>query len=196
MPTSARYQPLQVDAEPRRRNPFYCAGCFGVLSSWLSAIAGPVLPTRQQVTGYTSGFLFALGWWIFIDACAFNGYLLGQGTKDVLTLSFEDWVPGIVSTLSLVIVNMIDRETLGADDFQYESSSVAWKARACAFFGITLALGALGGALAILSLKYIIPGRQGDAFYLGQGITVQNFLIFASSMVLWFGRNSSDDPLA
>ncbi|KAI8903042.1 hypothetical protein EDD86DRAFT_250663 [Gorgonomyces haynaldii] len=147
MPTSARYQPLQVDAEPRRRNPFYCAGCFGVLSSWLSAIAGPVLPTRQQ---------FALGWWIFIDACAFNGYLLGQGTKDVLTLSFEDWVPGIVSTLSLVIVNMIDRETLGADDFQCTR-----------------------GALAILSLKYIIPGRQGDAFYLGQGITVQNFLIFA-----------------
>ena len=94
---------------------------------------------------------------------------------------------------------MIDRESLNAEDDHYDGSNVAVKARACAFFGITVALGSLGGALAILSLKYIIPGLSGDEMYLvtifnkGQAITVQNFMIFISSMILWFGRNSHDE---
>lgn len=48
----------------------------------------------------------------------------------------------------------------------YDGGSTATKARAFAFFGITLALGAVGGALAVLSLKFIIPGKSADAMYL------------------------------
>jgi hypothetical protein len=61
---------------------------------------------------------------------------------------------------------MIDRESLNAEDEAYDGSNVAVKARACAFFGITIGLGSIGGALAIFSLKYIIPGIEGDGFYL------------------------------
>jgi hypothetical protein len=81
-------------------------------------------------------------------------------------LAVEDWIPGVLSTVALVIVNLIDRESLSADDSAYDGTNVAMKARAFAFMGITIALGSLGGALAILSLKYIIPGYQGDAMYL------------------------------
>ncbi len=70
----------------------------------------------------------------------------------------------------------------------YDGSNVAMKARGCAFAGITISLGSAGGALAILTLKYIIPGYAGNAMYLGVCITLQNFLIFISSMVFWFGK--------
>jgi hypothetical protein len=106
-----------------------------------------------------------LGWWIFIDGAVFNSV---KATPDAhfQTLAVEDWIPGVLSTVALIIVNLIDRESLSADDSAYDGTNVAMKARAFAFMGITIALGSLGGALAILSLKYIIPGYQGDAMYL------------------------------
>eukprot|EP00842_Homolaphlyctis_polyrhiza_P002862 jgi/Hompol1/3577/HPOL_006632-RA len=160
-----------------------CGGC-GWLSEWIA-------PIHRQLIGYTAGALFALGWWFFIDGIAFNGSKPDMPGK--VTIGFEDWVPGIISTIALIIVNLIDRETLSADDFAYSGQNIACKARACAFLGVTLALGSLGGALAVLSLKFIIPNVSGDALYFGKAVTLQNFLIFFSSMILWFGRNSQED---
>ncbi|KAI8928909.1 hypothetical protein BC831DRAFT_497328 [Entophlyctis helioformis] len=173
------------------RSPFYCATVFADCGAAMSRSAARLDPVRQQLVGYVSGALFSIGWWLFIDGIAFNA---SRADKiSVVQIGFEDWIPGIISTLALIIVNLIDRETLSADDFAYSGQNVACKARACAFLGVTMALGALGGALAVLSLKFIIPGVSGDAFYVGQSITLQNFLIFFSSMVLWFGRNHSDE---
>jgi hypothetical protein len=68
------------------------------------------------------------------------------------TIAFEDCIPGVVSTIALIIVNLIDPETffefnysLSAEDFMYDGSGVAWKARFCAFLGVTMALGSIGG---------------------------------------------------
>ncbi|EGF78680.1 hypothetical protein BATDEDRAFT_26562 [Batrachochytrium dendrobatidis JAM81] len=174
-----------------RRSPFYCGdACFTLKNMCLHSTSMLDL-VRRQAIGYTAGALFAIGWWLFIDGIAFNGSK--AGSIPVVQVGFEDWAPGIISTVALIIVNLIDRETLNADDFEYSGPSVACKARACAFLGVTMALGSLGGALAVLSLKFIIPNVSGDAFYLGQAITIQNFLIFFSSMILWFGRNHQDE---
>lgn len=96
-------QPLIQPNGRQRRNPFYCADlCF----SWWE-YSSSFLPNRPQVTGYLSGFLFALGWWFFIDGLA---YTSSHFTDKMNPIAFEDWVPGIVSTLALVVVNIIDRE--------------------------------------------------------------------------------------
>ena len=63
-------------------------------------------------------------------------------------------------------VNVVDRESLNADDSAYGGSNVAIKARAIAFTGIAMGFGSIGGALAIFILKFLIPGRIGDALYL------------------------------
>ncbi|KAJ3275742.1 hypothetical protein HDV01_007209 [Terramyces sp. JEL0728] len=196
LPSGApRYQQLHIDQQQARtqtaRSPFYCTGCPTLIFPFYDT-AVAYLPSRKQITGYISGFLFALGWWLFIDGAVFNAYKYDPA-QNMATLSFEDWLPGFLSTLALIIVNVIDREMLMADDSAFEGNHVAMKARGCAFSGITMALGSVGGALAILSLKYIIPGLKGDAIYLGYCIAVQNVLIFASSMTLWFGRNSTEE---
>lgn len=183
-------RPMHYSTHPR--SPFACGACFDSIEAVIESLAVMVTPNRKAVTGYTAGFLFALGWWIFIDGAVYNAVKGSVPGGRFNQLAFEDWLPGILSTLALFIVNMIDRESLGADDSLYDGSNVAMKARGCAFAGITIALGSVGGALAILTLKYIIPGFNGDALYLGICITLQNFLIFIGSMVFWFGRNSEE----
>ncbi|KAJ3413903.1 hypothetical protein HDV05_007345 [Chytridiales sp. JEL 0842] len=173
---NATYRPNNT-TQPRSssgRNPFYCS-CVPVLFKDLLDRFASRLPDRTQFVGYLSGGLFALGWWIFIDGVTF------ASTRDPplpIAIRFDDWLPGILSTLSLIIVNLIDKETLNAEDFSYSGSNVACKARACAFIGVTMALGSLGGGFAILALKYIMTGQTGDGFYFGIAISLQNILIF------------------
>ncbi|TPX51089.1 hypothetical protein SeMB42_g01033 [Synchytrium endobioticum] len=197
------YQPLSVDSSGANyresalasaRTPatsgespaFYCVG---LLSGMWENIPWHKLPSRLMISGYLSGALFAIGWWIFIDGLAFCS------TRDPplpVPLAFEDWVPGILSTIALIVVNLIDKDTLNADDFSYSGTNIACKARLCAFVGVTMALGSLGGALAIMSLKYAIPGYSENDFYFGLCVVLQNFLIFSGSMLLWFGRYGAD----
>ncbi|KAJ3149138.1 hypothetical protein HK101_002093 [Irineochytrium annulatum] len=200
--TPPRYQPLSVDqsgatyrsnssstgmsnSRSSSRSAFYCA-CIPNFAQDLWGRFSQRLPDRTMVVGYVSGGLFALGWWIFIDGVAFANTRKDPPVE--IPIRFDDWLPGILSTLALIIVNLIDKDTLNADDFSYSGSNVACKARACAFIGVTMALGALGGALAILSLKYIMTGQTGDGFYFGIAITAQNVLIFLG--------NSSTSALA
>ena len=105
---------------------------------------------------------------------------------------FEDWLPGIFSTFALIIINLVDEESLnGSDDFG--SNNVAMKSRAIAFIGATIGLGAIGGALTTTIIKTVLAKKIYQASYLGTTVSVSNFLIFAGSMVLWIGRNSSDE---
>jgi hypothetical protein len=146
----------------------------------------------KRVVGYLSGALFALGWWIFIDAVVF------AKTRDPplpVPISFEDWLPGILSTLALIMVNLVDKAALNATEYTHDGSRIAVKARFFAFLGVAIALGALGGALAILSLKYALPGYKGVETFVGIGIVAQTFLIFAGSMLMWFGRNAAEPEL-
>jgi hypothetical protein len=174
-----------------------------------------IAPKRSQVVGYLAGGLFAIGWWIFLDgitiattmggldacreAAAENCYqvpnikLCTNSSCLVSSPQFEDWLPGIFSTFSLIIVNLVDAESLSGSDFGFESDNVALKSRAIAFIGATMGLGAIGGALTITIIKTIMEKKIAQASYLGTTIVVSNFMIFAGSMVLWFGRNSFND---
>ncbi|KAI9005635.1 hypothetical protein DFJ74DRAFT_691586 [Hyaloraphidium curvatum] len=202
MPT--RYAPLSVGTEgetdrvapPQRAyrggvspvSPWYFkCNCFDPVIAW----AREHLPIKA-VVGYTAGALFTLGWWAFIDSVIYSG---SHDPPLPVAIKFEDWVPGLLSTVSLIMVNLIDKTALNATEFTHDGSYVAFKARLWAFLGVTMALGALGGSLAIMSLKYIIPGYTGEDAYGGFMIVAQNVLIFAGSMLFWFGRNSGEPEL-
>ncbi len=169
----------------RTISPFYCP-CIPVLFSTSRFISS--LPNKAEIVGYLSGILFSIGWWTFIDGIVYTS------TKETpVPIRFEDFIPGILSTIALIMVNLIDRDALNADDFTFSGDHIASKARAFAFVGVTVALGSIGGACALLVFKYIIPGYTADdQVYFGETILVQNILIFLSSMILWFGRNTQE----
>ncbi|KAJ1502048.1 hypothetical protein HMI55_003086, partial [Coelomomyces lativittatus] len=114
--------------------------------------------------------------------------------KRALPFQFEDWVPGLLSTLALIMINSVDKTLINGNDYLYGGNHVAWKARVFAFIGIALAVGSLGGSITIMCMKYINPGLTGEDSWPGVAIMLQNFFIFISGMVLWLGRNFDNTP--
>lgn len=57
---------------------------------------------------------FALGWWLFIDGAFLNGTL-----TDASQIAVEHWAPGVTATLALVVINMINIESLTNEDLGY-----------------------------------------------------------------------------
>lgn len=55
-------------------------------------------------------------------------------------------------------MNIIDKETLNADEWSHNGTHVATRARFCAFIGLTMALGALCGSIvSIGAYKFLSP---------------------------------------
>ena len=62
-------------------------------------------------------------------------------------VSFIDWIPGICSTLGLLIVNLIDKERLLAEGAYGGEPSIVWRARLFLFIGFALMAGGLAGSI-------------------------------------------------
>lgn len=145
-----------------------------------------IFPSRSIVVGYLSGILFTVGWWLFFDALIYSKY-----NKLEVQIGIWDWIPGLLSTLALIIINLINQEALrGEDDYGDEYMP---NAKLCAFIGVSIALAALGSSLTIFIMEYVIPQLQGPVKFCGGEIVLQNVLIFISAMIFWFGRNSEEN---
>jgi len=187
---SVRYQPLETDMYTNSNRVDYAPRSFNVDISQCFICMHKILPSRSVIVGYTSGILFTVGWWFFFDALIYSKYNNFEESKHV-SIGIWDWIPGLISTLALIIINLINQEALkGEGDFGDDYSQ---NAKLCAFIGVSLALAALGSSLTIFIMQYVIPGLDSEAKYCGGAIVIQNFLIFISSMIFWFGRNSEDN---
>ncbi|KAJ1720547.1 Vacuolar protein sorting-associated protein 68 [Coemansia erecta] len=138
---------------------------------------------------YISGALFTLGWWFFID-----GLVLARTTESPVHVGFEDWLPGILCTLGMIITNSIDLQLLrDSDGFGYASSSLAGKAKLTLFIGIALLAGGVAGSITILAIKYIVPEVEPQVLYIGFTNVIQTMSVLLASVILWFVHNSEHD---
>ncbi|KAI8077062.1 hypothetical protein BDF21DRAFT_421962 [Thamnidium elegans] len=127
-----------------------------------------IIKSHRSIGVYFSGMLFALGWWIFLDA-----YLVSLLTTE--PLRFIDWVPGITSSIGLLIINFI-----GRSHFQGEQQvGSVWKMRTSLLTGFTLITGGFAGSLGVLVFNKV--------YYSG---IIQNCLILSSIITLWFMQNT------
>lgn len=116
-------------------------------------------------------------------------------------IKVEDWICGLVATLGMVMIQLVPKDILvgdggGSGFYSYSSDSEPWKARLWFITGFVLMLGALGGSITVLVLKYTSQGYlDGMNVYLGAVYVTQSGLIFISSLVLWAVRNYEHDPL-
>ncbi|KAG0098517.1 hypothetical protein BGZ93_011269 [Podila epicladia] len=159
-------------------------------------------PKARDAGVYISGALFALGWWFFIDAVIYSknwGWKIDQGVKKV-SVEFVDWVPGICSTIGMLIINLIDKAALRGDSFSFSSesgTSVAWKARVFLFIGFAFMAGGLAGSISVLCIKYLLQG-YGDPFdFWGICNVVQNAAIMTRQVefaaILWVAQNTESE---
>ncbi|CAO3623429.1 unnamed protein product [Cunninghamella blakesleeana] len=150
-----------------RSNIFICKGC--------CSLGGK----GRTIGVYLSGALFSIAWWVFIDGlCISEAGLAG----------FEDWVGGILTTLGLIIINLINKESLYDDGY---GDSHTWRARLFLFFGFTLMAGGLSGSVAVLVVKY--TSKMDPIPFIGITEVVQTGLLMISAAILWVSQQEQTD---
>ncbi|ORZ01621.1 hypothetical protein BCR43DRAFT_487227 [Syncephalastrum racemosum] len=145
----------------------------------------------RQIGVYSAGALFALGWWVFIDALV----LSAASSEDAKAhMRFEDWVSGILSTLGMIVINLIDKSRLHGDAYEYSGSSLVWKARLFLFLGFALIAGGFAGSFCVLIIKYIVYFGSAQPYtYYGAAGVVQSGMIMISTVMLWIAQNSQEE---
>lgn len=168
----------------------------------------PALPrflrsNKRSAGIYASGALFSIAWWIFFDAVILSavrsrapnlppdegGPPPGEGSggdnnggdwvAPAVSVTFSDWIPGLLATLGMIVVNLIDKSILAeAGGFGGMSfggggggfgggDGVQWRARLFLFVGFALLAGGLAGSVTLLTIKYIIPDLPSGYEYYG-----------------------------
>jgi hypothetical protein len=94
---------------------------------------------------------FALAHWMFWDAAILSSHakLPQDAPYDTIPVhvTFLDWIPGICSTLGLLVVNLINKEHLLSDGGYHQEPTIVWRARLFLFVGFALMAGGLAGSV-------------------------------------------------
>ncbi|CAM9021443.1 unnamed protein product [Wickerhamomyces anomalus] len=148
----------------------------------------------RSIGVYTSGALYAIGFWAFIDAVIYSKTV---NASDV-HVTFVDWIPIICSTLGMLIVNSIEKikllnDALGGGSSFGGSSSTTWQARVILFLGFSLLAGGIAGSIVVLILKFLIKHYTFPTLGMGVSNVVANGSIMLSCIVLWIAQNIEDE---
>ncbi|EJD38408.1 UPF0220-domain-containing protein, partial [Auricularia subglabra TFB-10046 SS5] len=149
---------------------------------------------KRALGVYLAGGLFALAQWTFWDAAILSAHARppADAPHDTVPVhvAFLDWLPGICTTLGMLVVNLIDKETLLGDTTDARS---VWRARLVLFMGFALMAGGLAGSVVVLVLKYIIQHYPDKYTYYGYAGVAQNVALMLSAVILWIAQQSNNE---
>ncbi|KAH7098954.1 hypothetical protein BKA62DRAFT_711416 [Auriculariales sp. MPI-PUGE-AT-0066] len=150
------------------------------------------IKNKRTIGVYLAGALFALAQWTFFDAAILSAHAHppADAPHDTIPVhvTFLDWVPGIATTIGLLVVNLVDKETLMQGD-----SREVWRARLVLFLGFAFMAGGLAGSVVVLVLKYLMQDYPDKFAYYGYASVVQNVTLMLSAVVLWLGTQSNNE---
>jgi len=139
---------------------------------------------------YLSGVLFAIAWWLWIDGHAFSNTFERPDTHSAVT--FGHYVPGIVSTLALVMVNVVSWKDLGGFNWGFSEDAVQTRVRVWLFLSLVIAFGGIIGAIWSAVEHWFNMNPKPDHEWPGIALILQNVLIFVSSMLYRFKTSDTD----
>eukprot|EP01114_Cavostelium_apophysatum_P001852 TRINITY_DN11631_c0_g1_i1.p1 TRINITY_DN11631_c0_g1~~TRINITY_DN11631_c0_g1_i1.p1 ORF type:complete len:103 (-),score=8.28 TRINITY_DN11631_c0_g1_i1:231-539(-) len=97
----------------------------------------------ETIMSYVAGALFAIAWWLWIDATVFTNCDCPRGDPDIVKVEWYHYMPGVVSTVALVMINVVSWNDLNGGAMFGESVSA--RARVWLFFSFLVAFGGLIG---------------------------------------------------
>lgn len=127
----------------------------------------------RETCVYLSGMTFSLGWWFFVDSVLYSSVV--DAGKIHITL--VDWIPCILSTAGMLMVNSVDKDRLVSSSFTYTRYDMVWKERLLLFLGFSLLAGGVAGSFTVLIIKYLVHNYPFEISCLGIENTVANCLI-------------------
>ncbi|CAF1177732.1 unnamed protein product [Adineta steineri] len=136
---------------------------------------------RNTIASIVAGSLFTIGWWLIIDVCI-RYPSNDQFHKALLTI-------GIIASLALIFVNSISNSRFHGDYYRDGCIGLTL-ARVILFLSFLFVFGSvIAGAWLMIAL-YMIPNAKD--IYPGVALFIQTLLIFASTLILKFGRTEDD----
>ncbi|KAH8872244.1 Transmembrane protein [Schistosoma japonicum] len=136
---------------------------------------------RNSIISIISGFLFALGWWIAIDAAVL------YAENDALPNAYH--TAGVFSTIAFILINSVPNGVL-RDEFS-DSHIGRRGGLICLFIAFSMAFSSIIAACWILFGGYVSAGKT--PVWPGVAILFQNLLICTSSILFKFGRKELND---
>ena len=91
--------------------------------------------TSNLVVSAISGILFAAGWWIFIDGVAL------ASSKGESTAQFFIYLPGLLATLGLFLMNNLPNDLFHTDS--WGSEEIEWWHKALVVLSVMLKLASM-----------------------------------------------------
>lgn len=130
-----------------------------------------------------SGALFGAGWWFWVDAVAC--------TND--KVPFVQYIPGIIATLALVMINCVRRDELS--DFDPFDEGVYCRSRFWLFISYVVSFGSIIGAVWVFLAGYATkPGV--DTVWPGVAAIFQVCFILGSALALFVSRSPGGEGSA
>lgn len=140
---------------------------------------------------------FAFAHWLFLDAAILSSHYHPPADAPYdsapVHVSFVDWIPGILSVLGYLIVNLIDKDRIKGEE-AYADARAVWRARLILFIGFALMAGGLAGSVVSL-LEFCMEKALLTPSYLaldGFGVEVCCASIPGALRVLWIRQRVSE----
>ncbi|KAL1495873.1 hypothetical protein AB1Y20_014517 [Prymnesium parvum] len=131
-----------------------------------------------------AGVLFGVSWLLWIDGVVFANSEFHRGVDGTY------WIPGILQTISLAMINVIPWEAVAGDSAFDDGEGIG--PRIWVFASFVFAFGGLIGAVWILVQEINAPSwEQGSVDPALKGL-LQNIFIFAASLIFRLCRLKSD----
>mgnify|MGYP006135283509 CR=1 FL=1 len=129
-----------------------------------------------------AGLLFGIAWLVWIDGVAY------AKTEYDYTVNGAFWIPGILQTIGLLMVNIINWGMLTEESFMGDDG-VASKVKAWVFVSFVFSFSGLIGAVWILVQEI---QRGGEVEPATRGL-LQNLFLFGSSLLFRIVRTSGEE---
>jgi hypothetical protein len=119
---------------------------------------------KREVGVYAAGALFAVGWWFFFSAAILSSKAGPpvDAPHEIwpVHVRFVDWLPGLFATLGMIVVNLLDKQSLQGIDGGFDN--LAWRARLFLFCGFALLAGGLAGSIVRSSIQPSLSDSLGS----------------------------------
>jgi len=132
---------------------------------------------RNLIASIVAGSMFAIGWWIIIDAAATY--------PDQKDFHHACHTCGVIGTVALFLINAVSNGQVRGDGYNTGCLGQTG-ARIWLFTGFLLGFAALIASSWILFGIYVVPNKVPN--YPGIAIFLQNAFIFFGGLVFKFGR--------
>eukprot|EP01118_Nematostelium_gracile_P005507 TRINITY_DN1745_c0_g1_i1.p1 TRINITY_DN1745_c0_g1~~TRINITY_DN1745_c0_g1_i1.p1 ORF type:complete len:146 (-),score=20.28 TRINITY_DN1745_c0_g1_i1:98-535(-) len=133
---------------------------------------------------YGAGALFAIGWWIWIDATVWTQNHAGPAVQ------WWHYVVSLIGIIGLIMVNIVSWSDLDSNNLF--GDGVSSRAKIFLFFAFIVAFGGIVAGVWIAAAKYFAV--KGDhSPYGGAALIVHCVLTFVSTIMYRFSKAPSED---